>query len=511
MITALHRTGNAAFHAVEGWMNRLFGNAANPLYHLGSLTFYLFWLVLVSGIYVFIFFETNLDGAYLSVESMTHAHWWHAGVMRSLHRYASDAAVITICIHMMREFSRDRYRGIRWFSWMTGVPTLWLVVALGISGYWLVWDEMAQYVALASAELIDWLPLASGAMTSNFLSGRMTDRFFTLMAFLHLVGLPVGMVFLLWTHVSRISQVAFNPPRPLMAGTLAGLLILSLIKPAVSHGPATMAGVPTVLHLDWFYLNIYPFADRFGMGWAWGITGAISLLLLALPWLPRRQEAPPPAIDLTHCDGCHQCAKDCPFGAISMGPRQDGRNFDYQPAINPTLCTACGICVGGCHYANPFRQPKATLTAGIDMPDLPVMELRRTVTTRLAALTGQPKLLLFGCAHGADVNQLTDHATAAIVLPCSGMLPPSFIEFALKQGAAGVLVAGCRENDCYYRLGNTLIGQRLARKRDPHLPKRIQADQVRRVPASPREFDQLADSCRSFRASLTTASRKITP
>ena len=27
----------------------------------------------------------------------------------------------------------DRYRGFRWFSWLTGVPTLWFVITLGIN------------------------------------------------------------------------------------------------------------------------------------------------------------------------------------------------------------------------------------------------------------------------------------------------------------------------------------------------------------------------------------------
>ena len=73
----------------------------NPFRHLGSLTIFFFWIVLVSGIWLFIFFRTSVDGAFESVEYLTHDQWYLGGVMRSLHRYASDAAIITLALHMI--------------------------------------------------------------------------------------------------------------------------------------------------------------------------------------------------------------------------------------------------------------------------------------------------------------------------------------------------------------------------------------------------------------------------
>ena len=92
-----------AYRMLESWFNLSFGPSWNPLYNLGTLTLFFFWVVLVSGLYLFIFFDTSIAGAYNSVEYITHEQWYMAGVMRSLHRYASDAAVITIVLHMFRE------------------------------------------------------------------------------------------------------------------------------------------------------------------------------------------------------------------------------------------------------------------------------------------------------------------------------------------------------------------------------------------------------------------------
>ncbi len=169
-----------AYLLLESWFNVSFGTEWNPLYHLGTLSFFLFWVILVSGIYLFIPFHGSLDGAHASVEYITHDQWYAAGIMRSLHRYASDAVVITVLLHMFKEFASGRYRGFRWFSWVTGIPNLWMIVTIGITGYWLVWDELAQYIAIGSARLMDALPIFSGAMTRNFVAGQMTDRFFIL-------------------------------------------------------------------------------------------------------------------------------------------------------------------------------------------------------------------------------------------------------------------------------------------------------------------------------------------
>ena len=465
--------------ALESWFNISFGTEWNPLYHLGTLSFFLFWIILVSGIYLFIPFHGSLDGAHASVEYMTHEQWYVAGIMRSLHRYASDAVIITVLLHLFKEFASGRYRGFRWFSWVTGVPNLWMVVTLGITGYWLVWDEMAQYIAVGSAQLMDALPIFSGAMTRNFVSGGMTDRFFILIEFLHLLGQPMLLVFMLWLHVKRLSNVNINPPRGLAIGTFVALLALSLFEPAVSHAPANLATVPQEIRIDWFYLNVYPLLEVWPASQVWMLTTGVTLLLMMLPWLLPKKDGAKAVVDLDNCNGCGLCFDDCPFDAITLQARTDGARYDHEVVVDPALCGACGICAGSCPASNPFRSSRAQLKTGIDMPQLPVDEMRRLTRQAIEEISGDLKVIVFGCEHGLDVMRMDGGDTRGIKLICSGMLPPTLVEYALKQGADGVMVTGCRHNDCYFRFGNRWTRMRFAGERKPGLRGRAERERIR--------------------------------
>jgi ferredoxin/coenzyme F420-reducing hydrogenase delta subunit len=475
----LQKPGRWLFERASAALERAFGNRLNPLHYLGALTIFFLWVVLVSGIWLFIFFQTSVDGAYASVERITHDQWYFGGVMRSLHRYASDAAVVTLVLHLLKEWVFDRYRGKHWFSWVTGIPLLWIIIPLGITGYWLVWDKLAQYVALTSAELLDRLPIFTDSMARNFLSATaLSDRFFTLMAFLHLIGLPLFLVFAIWLHVFRISGPRINPPRALMTGTLLTMVVLSLLYPALSQGVADLAVAPQSVSLDWYYLLLYPVMKAWSPGGLWLLLASCSALLFVAPWLPPAKAPAIAVVNLDNCNGCERCANDCPFDAINMQPRSDGKNYDQEAVVDPALCMSCGICVGACPTATPFRQATA-LVPGIELPDLGMAMLRSQIDMAAAGLAGQNRVMAFACASSPSLRPINEAATAVITLRCMAQLPPSFIDYILSRGLAdGVFLAGCKGGDCHYRLGAEWTRLRINRERDPYLRKRIDANRV---------------------------------
>jgi len=289
MIRRLQRALQWLFMRAEALFNAAFGDRLNPLYHLGEIAFTLFWLVAVSGLYLYAFFKTGVADAYGSVEALTHGQWYAGGIMRSLHRYASDGMVLIMGIHMLRHFAFDRLRGFRWFSWMTGMALVWLVTVAGINGYMLPWDKLAQFVIVAAFEWLDWLPSFNGALVRNFIyQASVNDRFFSLLSFIHL-GLPLLVLLLMFIHIQRVPKARTSPPRPITAALFLALLILALVKPALSQGGAANLGVTvTTLDLDWFFLAVFPLLYILPLGRVWALLSAGTALLAALPWLPLR-------------------------------------------------------------------------------------------------------------------------------------------------------------------------------------------------------------------------------
>ena len=108
----------AGFERIESAFDAVFTPAWNPLYCLGALGWFFYWIVAVSGIYLYAFFDSGVTEAYESVERITHVQWYAGGVMRSLHRYASDALVVVMMLRLIvRDASSTLSRGVGGPPW----------------------------------------------------------------------------------------------------------------------------------------------------------------------------------------------------------------------------------------------------------------------------------------------------------------------------------------------------------------------------------------------------------
>ncbi len=466
------------FTNAERYFEYAFGQRNNPFTWLGAFGWFFYWITAVTGIYLYIFFDTGIVEAYASVEYMTKEQWYAAGLMRSLHRYASDALVVVVVLHLLREFSTDRLRGKHFFAWLTGLPLLAFIYICGISGYWLVWDKLAQYIAIATSEWLDTLPFFAEPIANNFLnSATLGGRFFTLMVYIHIFA-PLFMLLLMWIHVQRHSSPRVNPPRALATGTLVALVVLSFAYPAVSQGPADLDTVPAAVNLDWFYMAGYPLLDAIPGGQLWLYVIAVFVALGLLPWTPPAKKVPEARVSLENCNGCSRCFEDCPFGAITMVPRSDGRTYELEPRVNLGNCTSCGVCAGSCPTSTPFRRAKP-IEPGIELPHRTIGALREQIMVPWEDTDKGPRVLVFSC-DCSNAEGLSADDVRVVKLPCVGMLPPSFVDFALARNLAdGVMIAGCAENDCFHRLGNEWTAQRINRQRDPRLRQRVPDDRLK--------------------------------
>jgi len=506
----VHSRAERAVRAAERALDRWFGAAANPLRQLGALTFWMLWIVVASGFWIYALYETSVDGAYRSVQAMTEQQPLAGGLMRSLHRYASDALIVLALLHLLREALLGRFRAFRWFSWVSGVPLLPLAIASGVVGYWMVWDQRAQVIGVAAFEWFAWLPGFGVGLVRNFIDAEaITDRFFSLLAFAH-IGLPLLLLLGCWAHLLRLVRPQTQPVRALAIGSALMLAALSLAWPARSLPPADLALWPQRVSIDWFTLGVLPLADA-APRLTWIAAAALTLALLAMPWWPPQRRTVPPAavVDPAHCNGCTLCQADCPYGAIVMVPHASGRAGARMARVSAELCAGCGICAGACPSATPFRRG-APFATGIDLPQLPLAVLRDRLDAALDALERHgdaTRLVVLGCDCSARIDDGAVDGAVMLSAPCAANWPPVFVEYALRRGADGVLVTGCPPADCAYRLGARWTAQRLAGERLPQLRAQVPRDRVRLHWALREDKESLSRALDNFRRALADRRR----
>jgi ferredoxin/coenzyme F420-reducing hydrogenase delta subunit len=256
--------------------------------------------------------------------------------------------------------------------------------------------------------------------------------------------------------------------------------------------------------IDWFFLAPLVLVEWTSPATVWLLAGAATVLLLVLPWTVRQPRPAPAVVNLAQCNGCGRCFDDCPYGAVILAPRSDGRRHAQQAVVAADLCASCGICVGACPASNPFRSVEP-LATGIDLPQLPVAALRAKLREALAARSGAT--VVFGCDEGAALERVDAPGVVKLSLACAGQLPPSFVDYALRRGAARVLVATCGEHACAYRFGARWIGERLAGRREPALRAHLRGPKVRLIEAGRGEEDRVREALAA--ASDAAASESI--
>lgn len=479
---------------LDAWVNRLYGWRFNPLYHSGAIAAVLFLVLLVTGLYLLIFYR--IGAPYDSVARIS-ADPWLGRWIRALHRYASDAAVVAILVHAFRLFAQGRSWGPRALAWVTGVILLFTVLVCGWTGYVMVWDVQAQVLAEAGARLFDVVPLFAEPISRAFVGERpLPGAFFFLNLFLH-IALPIGLGLLVWLHVSRVARPGVVPPRGLLWGAVGALTALSVVWPAPMAPPADLLRLPATAPYDVFYAFWVPLARVAPVGVLWGLTLLAWSAVLAVPlWSrPSRERRPVPSVvDARHCTGCEQCSLDCPYDAITMYPRQDGRG-GLVAQVNPSLCVSCGICAASCA---PMRVGPAQRTGRDQLA---------AVRAFVAGLhPGPADVVVVACERGAVGRGSLDGA-AVFHVECAGSVHTSVIEYLIRSGAGGVLIASCPPRDCWSREGPKWLEQRLYHDREAELKARVDRRRVRLVYAGAGERALARGALAAYRREVAALER----
>ena len=475
-------------HLEDAWLRldrlveRFLPAALNPFGQLGAMANTCLIAAVVSGIALLIWYTPSVHQAYDSLEKLRAGSWLGHWV-RSWHRYSSDGCLFFILLHAGRIVSQGRFTGARWLAWVTGLLMLAALWFIGWTGYWLVWDVRAKHAALGTARFLDQLPLFAEPMSRAFLTNAsVPSLLFFLIFFAHML-LPLAMGVGLWMHLMRVSRARFLTNRPLTLWIAGSLAVWSALIPATSASRAEMTVKAREFNIDAWYLWPMGLTDRLGGGALWALFLGGGLVLLAVPWwMIRRRQTPEwtAGVDLKRCFGCTLCSKDCPFNAITMVAREDGRAFEVQSHVDPLLCVGCGVCVGSCD------------SQAINLPALDSRKVEQGIDAWIdaAKARGEKPFLAYCCDHSAAalLERNPPGADSALPgyrlerVPCVGWISAVMLERPLKRGAEGILVVGCGDADPAARDGCRWFEERMNGQRQPAFnPKQADPARVRLV------------------------------
>ena len=190
-------------------------------------------------------------------------------------------------------------------------------------------------------------------------------------------------------------------------------------------------------------------------------------------------------VDTDKCIGCKLCVEICPSKAISV---------EKTAMVDEASCKGCGTCAAACPVD------------AIDMRLFSDEQILAQVRAATATKREYPFIVGFLCNWcsyaGADLA-----GTSRIQYPpnmrvirvmCVGRVDPSFVIEALRNGADGVLISGCRLGECHYDKGNYQAYQRVQVLRGVLEAVGVNPKRVKIIWCAASEGEILAKEMRTF-------------
>ena len=173
---------------------------------LGGLSFFLFILLTVTGIFLMFFYRPTVTDAYANVQTLETSIAF-GSLVRNMHRWAAHLMVLSVFLHMARVFYHGAYKPPREFNWVVGVVLLFLTIMLSFTGYLLPWDQIAYWAITIGTNMAGYAPLANTPSKLLLLGGIEVGQN-TLLRFyvLHIMVFPLVAAIFLAVHFWRIRK-----------------------------------------------------------------------------------------------------------------------------------------------------------------------------------------------------------------------------------------------------------------------------------------------------------------
>lgn len=281
---------------------------------LGSVLLLLLGVQMATGAVLTAFYVPSPDHAWDSVRHVIDRVQF-GSIIRDLHAYGASFIIVAAGVHLLRSFFFGAYKAPRELTWITGVLLLIVIMAFGLTGYLLPWDQRAYWATVVTINIAKSAPgLGEFAATvmrgGEHLGAATLSRWFAA----HVILMPAALFGLMGVHMMlmrrhRISgplrpprdttEHAFFPGHAIKDAIVAGgvfaiLLGFALTTDAPLEPIADPADASYIPRPEWYFLWLFQLLKYFpGKLEVLGAHGIPALLLgsmILLPFFDRRPE-----------------------------------------------------------------------------------------------------------------------------------------------------------------------------------------------------------------------------
>ena len=185
----------------------------NWFYTLGSATLFAFLNQAVTGVFLAMFYQPNVNGgAYESIRYITDDAFL-GQLVRAMHKWGASVMVILIFLHMARVFFFGAYKYPRELTWIIGVVLMILTLAMAFTGYLLPFDQRSYWATIVGVNINGTGPFI-GPYLSDFLRGGPEFGATTLQRFyaIHMMLIPGLIVALIGAHLYLVTKLGISAP-----------------------------------------------------------------------------------------------------------------------------------------------------------------------------------------------------------------------------------------------------------------------------------------------------------
>lgn len=184
----------------------------NYWYLFGSLSLVVLVIQLVTGIFLTMNYKPAAAEAFASVEYIMRDVEW-GWLIRYLHSTGASAFFIVVYLHMFRALMYGSYRSPRELLWIFGMLIYLCLMAEAFMGYLLPWGNMSYWGAQVIVSLFGTIPVIGDSLSEwikgdYYISDITLNRFFAL----HVIAIPLILVFLVVAHILALHEVGSNNP-----------------------------------------------------------------------------------------------------------------------------------------------------------------------------------------------------------------------------------------------------------------------------------------------------------